>query len=105
MKDPKSIQEEVEATLCVADQFARVSPSSALKGKILQRIDGLDEPNVIPFYRRTGFAAAAAVVILVLNAVTVFHYLRPTPANDGQTVQSDPIAEIRSAYSLDETTF
>lgn len=106
MKDPKNTQEEIEATLNVGDEIAPVLPPMALKGKILSRIDQRSEPMVIPFYRRTGFAAAAAIVILVLNVATVLHFMRPEKqAENGSVTQSDPIADIRNAYSLDETSY
>lgn len=106
MKVQKNTQEEIEATLNVVDQIERVLPPATLKGKIMARIEQVSEPVAIPFYRRTGFAAAAAIVILVLNVATVLHFLRPgTAVSTASTEQSDPIAEIRTSYSLDESSY
>ncbi|HEX2900837.1 MAG TPA: hypothetical protein VHS96_14035 [Bacteroidia bacterium] len=105
MKVPKDIQAEVEATLNLAEGIARVAPSEALRGKILQRVSAAPAALEIPFYRSAGFAAAAAVVILVLNVATVVYSLRPTPAQRAATEQADRLAAIRSAYALDDNAF
>ncbi|MEY3442646.1 MAG: hypothetical protein RLZZ519_927 [Bacteroidota bacterium] len=106
MKVQKNTQEEIEATMNVADEIERVLPPAALKGKIMARIEQVSEPLSIPFYRRTSFAAAAAIVILVLNVATVLHFWRPgRNVSTSSTEQTDPIAEIRTSYSLDETTY
>jgi hypothetical protein len=99
----ENVQSEVEATLNVVSGIARVEPSPDLKQKIMDRVAKAD-PQVIPFYRRAGFAVAAAVLILVLNLLTVVYYLKQEPASTS-AAPTDRLAEIQAAYSLDESVY
>lgn len=103
MKVRKDIQEEIDATLEVASQIARVEPSFTLKGRILQRASGLEIVAVQPFYRRLSFAAAAAAVILAINVVTVAKFLKKEPVATTEVQAVDALDEIRAEYSLEET--
>jgi hypothetical protein len=104
MKSKKDIQAEVEATLNLASEIATVEPSTKLKGRILHRMEKR-EPKVIPLYRRPAIAVAAAAVILALNLFTVIYFTRQESVQSGLDAPTDRLAEIQSAYSLDESIY
>jgi hypothetical protein len=103
-KTRKDIQAEVEATLNLVSEIAPVEPAAELKGWILHRMV-YHAPKVIPLYRRPVFAAAAALVVLALNVITVVWLLRQDAPSQSSGLATDRIADIQSAYSLDQSIY
>ena len=103
MKNEREIRSEIKATIHLAGEISQVEPSLKLKQEILARLEAGKAPIIIPFYRRVGFAVAAAVLIFTVNAVTLAYYLNPQTAVENSSDASDRYSDIRATYSLDES--
>ena len=98
MKDPnKHIAEEVEMTLELAENIQPARPSAFLKSRIMAQLEAEAVPAPeVSWWRRNRFAIAAAVFLLVANALTVLQY---TGAKDqGQALEG--IEAVAEAYDM-----
>lgn len=94
MKDPqKHIAEEVEKTLELAENIQAARPSAFLKSRIMAQLEPVPEVN---WWRKNRLAIAAAVVLLLANAVTVLQY--SGGADQGQ--QTKGVEAIADVYDM-----
>lgn len=107
MKDEKDIQREIEATLGMLDELHPVEPPVGLAERVMAGIAAEGRP-VMRIQRRQNrmvWVAAAAAVVLAINAFTLIQWTRK-PHSQGNLAQSgDAIEDIRTEYSLDNNLY
>ena len=102
MKSETEIAAMVEDTLDLATHVAAVSAPKELKAKIQARLGSADPVILHPKWLRHLLTAAAAIVILAVNVLTIKHFVHHS-GNGGAT--QDPFDQIRAQYSLNSTDF
>ncbi|MFK7906460.1 MAG: hypothetical protein AB8B69_15120 [Chitinophagales bacterium] len=76
----------------------KASPDDALFLKITQRI-GQKATKIIPM-NRVRMAAAAAVLLFVLNAFSIAHYLKNNPSSQTEVAVNQGNPNLISDYKL-----
>jgi hypothetical protein len=102
MKTDKEIADLIDATLAVAEEVQVVPVPADLKAKVMARLQPKPVQIMRPQWLRPAITAAAAIVILTVNALTIRHFTS-TPSSQPEVSMADPVDQIRSAYALDGT--
>ena len=94
------IAAQVKATLDLAERVEQVAAPVGLKANVMLGITSTATTVMRPLWLKTALAAAAAILILAVNAVTIRHFVA-----DRQTdvAAADPLDQIRTEYSLTDT--
>lgn len=89
---------DINNTLKVLDEIKKAEVNSELKAKILQRIEleAKNEPSKV-WNLQIRIQAAAAILILLLNATVLFYTLKSTSAEEEQITD---LSSFAKAYSL-----
>lgn len=75
MKKKYAIKEEIERTMASLDDLQRLEGDPDLYEKIMKRVK--KQPGrTIPLYRRRPVAAAAAILLLAVNLLSVRAYIK-----------------------------
>jgi hypothetical protein len=99
------IASQVQATLDLAENVAQVEAPAGLKAAVMQRIAQPAGMHKRAAWVRPAFAAAAAIAVLAVNALTISHFVQGrradlAAANATETTDLSGIDGIRMEYSL-----
>lgn len=94
------IAAQVRATLALAEEVAQVAAPVGLKANVMRGIAATPGTTMRPMWRRSALAAAAAILILAVNAITIKHFVADRKAD---VAEADPLDQIRIDYSLTDT--
>lgn len=93
----KQIEEEVRKTLDLAERIRPVEPSAGFKSRIMARLEAETPPVRVNWWRKNRLAIAAAIALLLANAVTVMQYATTSDDPLPYSQEADAVAE---AYNM-----
>ncbi len=95
------IAAQVQATLALAEQVEQVEVPLGFKDGVMKGIEATASPVLRPLWLKATLAAAAAILILAANTLTISHFV--ADRHVVAVASTDPLDQIRMDYSLTDT--